>query len=66
MIPARRKRPIRERETEIMTRAASRYVHGTSPEEQGRLSRLNAMLNETCASPDSTGLIIGATLAAGV
>ena len=33
-----------------MTRAASRYVHGTSPEEQGRLSRLNAMLNETSAA----------------
>jgi len=30
-----------------MTRAASRYVHGTSPGEQERLSRLNAVLNET-------------------
>ncbi len=33
-----------------MSRAPSRYVHGTGPEEQWRLSRLNDLLNGAALS----------------
>ena len=29
-------------------RRAAEYIHGTSPSEQGRLSLLNSLLNESC------------------
>src|SRR2546426_687255 len=34
--------------TIAMTRRTERYVHGTRPEEQRRLTRLNDLLNDAC------------------
>lgn len=45
---ARRRRAVAGRRSAAYSGAVDRYLHGTAPPEQDRLSLLNALLNEHC------------------